>query len=297
MTYSIVARDPESGQLGVAVQSALLGAGRIVPWAEAGVGAVATQAMVEIAHGPELLARLRQGERAADALVAAMESDPGAAVRQVAVIGSTGPPASHTGDDTIPERGDLLDEDFSVQANMMAEPGVPEAMAAAFVVADGDLASRMLAALDAAQAAGGDFRGQQAAGLIVVEATPVERPPNGVVIDVRVDDHPEPLVELRRLTELARDFHTLLATFDLIESGDVDAAFVDFAAVEGRLATVPETGVVGVWTHLANGDEAGARDVVQRFAGDRAVVRRYLDVLPPPAIENDPDLLDRLFDT
>lgn len=295
MTYSIVARDPNSGQLGVAVQSALLGAGRIVPWAEAGVGAVATQAMVEIAHGPELLAQLRQGESAADALAAAMEGDPGAAVRQVAVIGSTGPPAAHTGDDTIPEQGDLVDGHFSVQANMMADPGVPEAMAAAFVAADGDLASRMLAALDAAQAAGGDFRGQQAAGLIVVEATPVDRPPNGVIIDVRVDDHALPLRELRRLTDLARDFHSLLGTFDLIEAGDVDAALVEFAAVERRLSTVPETGVVGVWTHLADGDEAGARAVLQRFEGDLAVVRRYLAVLPPPAIEHDPELLDSLF--
>jgi uncharacterized Ntn-hydrolase superfamily protein len=296
MTYSIVARDPDSGELGVAVQSALLGAGRIVPWAEAGIGAVATQAMVEIAHGPELLERLRGGQSAADALHAAMADDPGAAVRQVAVVGAAGRPAVHTGDDTIPEQGEMAGESFSVQANMMAEPGVPEAMAGAYLGAEGDLANRMLSALDAAQTAGGDFRGQQAAGLIVVEASPVDRPANGVVIDVRVDDHPAPLTELRRLTDLARDFHSLLGTFDLIESGDVDAALSAFEAVEPRLAAVAETGVVGVWAHLANGDEAGARDAVARFAGDRAVVRRYLGVLPPPAIEHDPGLLDRLFD-
>ncbi len=296
MTYSIVARDPGSGELGVAVQSALLGAGRIVPWADAGIGAVATQAVVEIAHGPELLARLRNGEGASDALAAAMESDQAAAVRQVALIGSAGAPAVHTGTDTIAEQGHTVGEDFSVQANMMAQAGVPEAMAAAYVAADGDLANRMLAALDAAQEAGGDFRGQQAAGLIVVDAVPVDRPANGVLIDVRVDDHAHPLAELRRLTDLARDYHKLLATFDLIEAGDVDRALDEFAIVESRLAAVPETGVVGVWAHLAEGDEPGAKAVLDRFRGDRAVVRRYLGVLPLPSIEHDPGVLDRLFE-
>jgi hypothetical protein len=168
-------------------------------------------------------------------------------------------------------------------------------MADAYVAADGDLANRMLAALDAAQEAGGDFRGEQAAGLIVVEAVPVDRPANGVVIDVRVDDHTRPLSELRRLTDLARDYHTLLGTFDLIEAGDVDRALAEFATVAARLPAVPETGVVGVWVHLASGDEPGAKAALDRFRGDRAVVRRYLGVLPPPAVEHDPGVLDRLF--
>lgn len=224
-----------------------------------------------------------------------MRADPDAAVRQVAVIGSSGPPAVHTGSDTIPEQGHTTGDHFSAQANMMAEPGVAETMAAAFVTADGDLANRLLAALDAAQAIGGDFRGQQAAGLIVVEAEPVERPANGVVIDVRVDDHTAPVGELRRLTDLARDFHILLNTFDKVESGDIAAALADFASVERRLGTVPETGVVGVWANLANDDEDAARRVIDRFRGDRAVVRHYLGLLPPPAVEHDPGLLDRLF--
>ncbi len=199
MTYSIVARDPQTGEIGVAVQTALPGVGRICPWAEAGVGAVATQALSRMSHGTSGLHLMRNGHTAPQALAAVLAGDPDAPVRQVGMIDAHGSAAAHTGSRTIRYAGHHIGEGYAVQANMMARDTVPAAMSSAFESASGRLVQRIVAALQAAQAEGGDFRGQQSAALIIVSGTLTPQPWQGVLYDVRVDDHPTPVAELERI--------------------------------------------------------------------------------------------------
>jgi uncharacterized Ntn-hydrolase superfamily protein len=201
VTYSIVARDPDTGQLGVGVASRVLAVGALCPWGEPGVGAVATQSFVELSYGTKTLSALRQGAAPALVLEELTDADPGAPTRQVAVVDATGRVAVHDGEQCIAEAGHVLGEQFSCQANMMRYPGVPEAMADAFARTKGSLVVRILSALDAAEAAGGDFRGRQSSAVKIV-AKNSEDGLNGLLIDLRVDDHPEPLAELRRLMDL-----------------------------------------------------------------------------------------------
>jgi uncharacterized Ntn-hydrolase superfamily protein len=201
-TYSIVARDPETGELGVAVQSHYFSVGPIVPWAEAGVGAVATQSFAEVSYGPLGLELMKAGKSAPQALQALLSADSALDVRQVAMIDARGEVATHTGKKCIADAGHQTGKNYSVQANLMANSTVWPAMAKAFESAKGSLADRMLAALDAAQSAGGDIRGQQSAAIVVVSGTK-----SGVwwkdrILDLRVEDHPEPLKELRRLMQI-----------------------------------------------------------------------------------------------
>lgn len=225
MTYSIVARCRESGRLGVAVQTHQFGVGRLVPWLEAGVGAVATQANVNTAFGPEGLDRLRAGESPEAALQAMLAADDGAAHRQVGIVDSTGRAAAHTGDRCIAEASHVVGDGFTTHANMMLAPGVAEEMATVFEGTSGPLWERLLASLDAAEGLGGDIRGRQSAALVVVEAEPgasmmLDRP-----IDVRVDDHVEPLVELRRLAAVSNAYATLERTESAFAAGQVDEGF------------------------------------------------------------------------
>lgn len=224
MTYSIVARCPDTGQIGVAVQSHFFAVGAVVPWLEAGVGAVATQATAEIAHGPDTLARLRAGSDPADALAAVLATDPHADTRQLAAVDCSGRAAAHTGSSCIEAAGQVVGDGFSVQANMMWRPGVPEAMAAALRGSSGTLAFRLVAALDAAQVAGGDIRGQQSASLMVVDSVRSERPGHDRLVDVRIDDHPDPLVEIRRLVGLSIAYRRMDDAEAAMTEGDLDAA-------------------------------------------------------------------------
>ena len=209
-TYSIVARDPATGELGAAVHSHWFSVGSLCTWAAPGVGAVATQSVVDPAYGPNALERLRTGARAGEALAQLLAADPLAPVRQVAVVDVGGEVAVHTGPDCIECAGHVQGEDHSCQANMMAAGTVPRAMSAAFLAAEGDLAERLLVALEAAEGEGGDVRGRQSAALLVV-------PPTGEAwrthVDLRVEDHREPLAELRRLLALHR-------AYDLAGDGD-----------------------------------------------------------------------------
>ena len=171
-TYSIVALDPETGELGVAVQSHWFSVGALVPWARAGVGAVATQSLVEPGYGPLGLELMAAGKTASQALDALKVADAHPEIRQVAMVDAEGNVAAHTGDNCIPEAGHRTGENYSVQANLMANDTVPDAMARAFESAEGDLAARLLAALQAAEAAGGDIRGKQSAAILVVSGEP-----------------------------------------------------------------------------------------------------------------------------
>ncbi len=196
MTYSIVARDPASGELGVAVQSHWFSVGSVVPWAEAGVGAVATQSIAEPAYGPGALDLIRGGSSAEDALRKLVNADKQQAVRQVAVVDAHGHVAVHTGRRCIQFAGHEHGRGFVCAANMMDREGVPEAMTRAYRTAIGELPDRLLAALDAAEEAGGDVRGRQSAAMIVVRPRSEQWQRT---LDLRVEDSAFPLVELRRL--------------------------------------------------------------------------------------------------
>ena len=198
-TYSIVARDPRTGELGVAVQSHWFSVGPIVPWARVGVGAVATQANAEISYGPRGLELMASGLPAPEALRRLLTEDPIAATRQVAMVDAEGRVAAHTGDGCIPFAGDIAADGVSCQANIMASEAVWPAMLDAYHGSDGPLRDRLLDALDAAEGHGGDIRGRQSAAIIVV---PAEGNPWDTTVSLRVEDDPEPLTELRRLVAL-----------------------------------------------------------------------------------------------
>jgi len=203
MTYSIVARDRETGELGVAVQSRAFNTGAIVPWAAPGVGVVATQSYTEPSYGPLGLDLLRAGKTPEDALAELVAADDEPEYRQVAILDGKGRVAVHVGEACIPAAGFAAGEGFSAQANMVDSERVWEAMAESFERSEGPLANRLIDALDAAEAAGGDWRGRQAGGIIVVAA---EGEPWARELDVRVDDHDDPLGELRRLVRLRRAY-------------------------------------------------------------------------------------------
>ncbi|HEX5800280.1 MAG TPA: DUF1028 domain-containing protein [Gaiellaceae bacterium] len=199
MTYSLVARDAETGELGVAVQSRSFGTGRVVPWAAAGVGAVATQSFSLASYGPLGLASLRAGATPGEALAELVAADELRDFRQVAFVDAQGRTASHTGAACIPAAGARAGEGFSAQGNMLRSDEVWRAAAEGFEAASGSLAERLLEGLDAAEAAGGDFRGRQAGAILVVAAEGSGEIWGDRIVDVRVDEHEEPLRELRRL--------------------------------------------------------------------------------------------------
>jgi uncharacterized Ntn-hydrolase superfamily protein len=223
VTYSIVARDPATGGFGVGVETHQPCVGGIVPWVRAGVGAVATQSFANINFGPQGLALMEEGLPAERALAAIIAGDDLASRRQVALIDGSGNPAVHTGEDCIPFASHVIGEGYSAQANMMTSAGVPEAMAAAFERKEGHLAERIMAALDAAQAAGGDIRGSQSAAILVREPGP-----RSATWDLRIDNSATPLEELRRLVQI-RLAGYLLSPPNLTESTPLEVAMAAHA--------------------------------------------------------------------
>ncbi len=213
MTYSIVARDPETGELGVGIQTHQPAAGACCPWVEAGVGAVATQATGNVAFGPQALALLKNGLPADRALAAILAADDMPEKRQVAIVDAGGRVAVYTGDACLPYASHRTGDGYSVQANLMARDTVPDAMAEAFELTQGPLPVRILAALDAAEAEGGDLRGRQSAALLV------KRDPLDYRWNLRVDNDPEPLVKLRELVAI-RLASQALKSIDLDRVGD-----------------------------------------------------------------------------
>ncbi|HEX7312865.1 MAG TPA: DUF1028 domain-containing protein [Pyrinomonadaceae bacterium] len=247
-TYSIVARDPATGEMGVAVQSHWFSVGSNVAWAEAGVGAVATQSFIDPSYGRNGLDLMRGGASAEEALKSLIAKDEGRDVRQVAMIDARGRVAAHTGAKCIEAAGDHTGKSYSVQANLMLNDKVWPAMARAFESARGDLAERMLAALDAAQAVGGDIRGRQSAALVVVKAESTGKPWADRIFDLRVDDHAEPLKELRRLVRLQRAYNHMNAGDAAVEHKDNEGALREYSAAE-RL--VPDNIEMVYWHAVA----------------------------------------------
>jgi uncharacterized Ntn-hydrolase superfamily protein len=247
-TYSIVARDPATGELGVAVQSHWFSVGALVVWAEPGVGAVATQSFVEPAYGPRGLALMRGGAPAPDALKQLIAADAGSAVRQVGFVDAQGRVGAHTGARCIVYAGHHVGDGYSVQANMMGNDKVVPAMRQAFEAAKGDLAERMLAALDAAQAAGGDIRGCQSAALLVVDGKRTDEPWKARKLDLRVEDSAAPLAELRRLVTLARAYDHMNQGDLAIEHDQIDRALEHYGAA-ARM--VPDNAEMLYWQGVA----------------------------------------------
>lgn len=220
MTYSIVARDAATGQLGVAVQTCMFAVGSIVPWARPGVGVVASQAISEPAYGPRCLDGLSAGQSASDALAAAQEVDPLSFLRQVGVAGADGTVATLTGAYCTDHAGHRTGVGYSVQGNMLASPEVWPAMALAFEATTGPLARRLLAALMAGENAGGDARGRMSAALVVVDGTVPEQPGKGMVVNLRVDRSSDPLGELSRLLDASEAFTGFGTAADQLFGGD-----------------------------------------------------------------------------
>ncbi|MGO9489114.1 MAG: DUF1028 domain-containing protein [Solirubrobacteraceae bacterium] len=265
-TYSIVARDAPSGELGVAVQSHWFSVGSVVAWARPGVGAVATQAVAEVAHGPNVLSRLQEGLDASGAMEAVLKADEQARFRQLGVVDSLGRVAAHTGEDCIPYAGAETGDGFSCQANMMAGETVPAAMAAAYREQGGDLAARLLAALQAAERAGGDMRGRQSAAILVV---PAQGEPWRTRLDIRVEDHADPLAELERLLRLARAYEMAGEADELLAQGShAEATALYLRAAE----LAPEADELTFW--------AGLGVAAQDLDGGVELVRRAADVKP-----------------
>ncbi|MBD3402525.1 DUF1028 domain-containing protein [candidate division GN15 bacterium] len=222
-TYSIVAYDSTTGHLGAAVQSHWFKVADVI-WAEPGLGAVATQSLAEISYGPLALEMLRVGRSPQEALDGLLTADPNSAVRQVAIIDALGETATHTGDLCIAEAGHRWGPGYSCQANLMRDSTVWDAMGEAFESTQGDLAAKMMAALEAAQAEGGDIRGKQSAAMIVVAAQPSGRSWDDRLIDIRVDDHAEPLKELRRLLNVNRAYNLMNIGDELLAEGMIEEA-------------------------------------------------------------------------
>jgi uncharacterized Ntn-hydrolase superfamily protein len=204
-TFSIVAFDPETDSLGVAVQSKFLAVGSVVPWASAGVGAVATQAMANYNYGPHGLELMARGKTAAETIEELTSADEDREHRQVGVVDGKGTAATFTGSECFEWAGGITGEHYVAQGNILVGRETLEAMAGTYEVTSGDLAARLLSALDAGQAAGGDSRGKQSAALLVVREGGGYGGDNDRVVDLRVDDHPDPIKELIRI----RDLHTL----------------------------------------------------------------------------------------
>ncbi len=239
-TYSIVARDPTTGDLGVAVQSHWFSVGPVVAWAEAGVGAVATQSLVNVSFGPLALQMLKAGLSPGEVLRGLLASDDGAALRQVAIVDTRGQIAAHTGKRCIPAAGHLVGENYSVQANLMLNDTVWSAMAQAFEAATGDLAERMLSTLEAAETAGGDIRGRQSAALLVVAAAGTGRPWLDRKVDLRVDDAAVPLAELKRLLQIHRAYEHMNRGDEALGLGEVELAMAEYAAAADHYRANPE---------------------------------------------------------
>lgn len=293
-TFSIVAYDSATGQFGAAVQSHWFKVGDVI-WVEAGVGAVATQSLVEFSYGPLGLEMMRNGKTAAQALAGLLVSDPNNNVRQVAMVDRNGVVATHTGDKCIAEAGHYVGHNYSVEANLMRDSTVWGAMAKAFENTRGDLAERMMAALDAAQAEGGDIRGKQSAAMIVVSGQPTGMKWKDNLVDLRVDDAAEPLKELRRLLEITRAYDHMNKGDEYVTAGNFEKANAEYSEAARLAPGNPEIlfwyGVTLVTAKQVDKSLPIFKQVFAQDANWRILVPRLVksDLLP-----NDPSVIDKI---
>jgi uncharacterized Ntn-hydrolase superfamily protein len=284
-TYSIVARDPATGQLGVAVQTHQMTVGERIVWLKPGVGALITQSMANISYGPMGIAMLAEGILPEQVIAGLTATDPDAHRRQVGVVDAKGHAASFTGSGCIREAAHHAEENLAVQANMMTNPTVVPAMVAAYKGASGTLAQRLMAALVAAQAEGGDIRGMQSAAIKVVPGE-VGTPDWQTVVDLRVDEHADPVTELARLVRLKHANSLDEQGYAALEAGDMDRALTIWAEVT---ATAPEMEELPYWQALTLADEHNA------IAPAAAILRAMLES-DAPRRDHWLDLVGRLVE-
>jgi len=277
------------------VQSHWFSVGPIVPWAEAGVGAVATQSFVDPSYGKNGLELMRAGKSAPDALKELLEKDEGREVRQVAMIDAQGRVDAWTGKNDIQAAGHIVGKNFSVQANLMLNDKVWPAMARAFENTKGDLADRMLAALDAAQAVGGDIRGRQSAAMVVVTGKPTGQAWKDRIFDLRVDDSPQPLLELRRLVKLQRAYNHMNAGDLAVEKKDNEGALREYGAAE---KLVPNNAEMIYWHAVALVNMGRVDESLPLFRRVFAMDRNWITLTPrlPKSglLPDDPKLIQKI---
>jgi uncharacterized Ntn-hydrolase superfamily protein len=294
-TFSIVCRDPATGELGVAVQSHWFSVGSIVSWVEAGVGAVATQSFVDPSYGKNGLDLMRAGGSAPDVLKELLAKDEAREVRQVAMIDARGRVDAWTGKSDIQSAGHIVGQNFSVQANLMLNDKIWPAMARAFETTKGDLADRMLAALDAAQLAGGDIRGRQSAALVVVTGKPTGQAWKDRIFDLRVDDSPQPLKELRRLVTLQRAYNHMNAGDLAVEKKDNEGALREYGAAE---KLVPGNAEMIYWHAVALVNMGRVDESLPLFRKVFAMDRNWITLTPrlPKSglLPDDPKIIKRI---
>ena len=295
-TYSIVARDPETGNFGVAVQSHWFQVGPIVPWAEAGVGAVATQSFVKIAYGPQGLALMKEGQSARQALDRLVEADPQRDVRQVAMVDRDGGVAAWTGTKCIRAAGHKTGKSYSVQANLMDKDTVWEAMARAYEISEGPFAERLLLALEAAEGEGGDIRGRQSAAILIVRAETTGESWRDRLVDLRVDDHPEPLAELRRLYDLHLAYEEMNLGDEAVADEDMKSALSHYTRA-AKLA--PEIVEIPFWQAVTLVDAGHLEEALPIFEQVFAREARWVELvgrLPSSGLlSTDPEVLEKIL--
>lgn len=295
-TYSIVAHDPATGQLGVAVQSHWFSVGVLVPWAKAGVGAVATQSFVKVEYGPDGLKLMEQGFTAGQALKKLVSTDDGEAVRQVAMIDIHGNVAAHTGTRCIYAAGDQQGKNYSVQANLMEHETVWPAMAEAFESSSGDLADRMMAALTAAEVKGGDIRGKQSAAMLIVTGEPTGIPWKDKVLDLRIDDHPEPLQELQRLIRVHRAYQHANKGDLYVEHKEIEKALIEY---KKAAKYYPENPELPYWSAVTLADIGRVKEALPIFRDVFSREPRLRTLIPRLVISGllpeNKDLIDKII--
>jgi len=296
-TYSIVARDAETGELGVAVQSHWFSVGSDVIWAEPGIGAVATQSFIEPEYGPLGLHLMRSGKNASQALEALVGVDEHSDVRQVGMVDANGSVANFTGERAIIEYCDRVGEGFAVQANLMWKPTVCKAMAAAYESTEGDLGARLMAALEAGEGEGGDIRGKQSAALLVVSGDRNQPAWGGRVFDLRVEDHPAPLVELRRLLTMNRAYNLMNQGDEHMTEGNIEMAV---SAYEAAGALVPDSHEMIFWYAVTLAGAGQVEQALPLFEKAFSLWPKWRELIPRlPAsglLPDDPELLARILD-
>ncbi|MEL1234336.1 MAG: DUF1028 domain-containing protein, partial [Candidatus Neomarinimicrobiota bacterium] len=295
-TYSIVAYDDSTGQLGVAVQSHWFSVGSLVPWAKAGVGAIATQSLVKVEYGPDGLKGMEDGKVPHVVLSELLADDDGRDLRQVAMIDAFGNVASHTGEKCISHAGHQIGENYSVQANIMEKPTVCAAMGHAFENTKGDLADRMMASLEAAENEGGDLRGKQSASMLIVTGNPTGIAWKDIVMDIRIDDHKEPLKELKRLIRINRAYKHANKGDHYLELEKIDDAMAEYKKASYYYPENPELPYWSAVTLAGIGDLDKAlpifEDVFYREPNLRTLTPRLVNsgILP-----NDDDLIEAIM--
>lgn len=294
-TYSIVAYDEETGQLGVAVQSHWFSVGSLVPWIKAGVGAVATQSFVKVEYGPNGLKLMGKGFSAEDALKILVEEDENSAVRQVGMVDAKGNASAFTGENCIQFAGHIVGKNYTVQANLMASATVPTAMVRAYEITRGELVDRLMAALEAAQKEGGDIRGKQSAAIVITTGEPTGIDWKDKLFDLRIEDHPEPIKEMKRLIRVSRAYQYANQGDLYIETGEIDKALKEY---DLAAEYYPENPELPFWTavSLASVDRVDEALLIFKEVFEKAPDLRDLipRLIPAGLLPDDEELVKKI---